>query len=188
MMYQVDIQHDTYNICEGLIMVDFDTNEFGSMGSEGQKVIGKKSWVVYVGLLVRYTIIFSVIYFIDISLSGEPYFSWIKEYFLYAYAFFGIIFVYRFAVLFSYKIYVTNEGVWLSYGILPWAKGGNGLRWNDADMAFYYPSFLSWITNSYTITVNHKYTNSSDFKVSKIWRGRKVCSEISSIQRSRLGV
>ena len=170
-------------------MVDFDTNEHGSMGFVGYKVIGRKSWVAYVGLLIKYTIIFGAIYFLDIfNLSLEPNFSWIEEYSLYAYAFFGVIFVYRIAVLRSYKIFVTNEGIWLTYGILPWAKGGNGLRWNDADMAFYYPNFLSWITNSYTITINHKYTNASDFMASNIWRGRKVCGEISSIQSSRLGL
>ena len=170
-------------------MVDFDTNEHVSMGFVGLKVIGRKSWVAYVGLLIKYTIIFGAIYFLDIfNLSLEPNFGWIEEYSLYAYAFFGIIFVYRIAVLRSYKIFVTNEGIWLNYGILPWAKGGNGLRWNDADMAFYYPNFLSWITNSYTITINHKYTNASDFMASNIWRGRKVCGEISSIQSSRLRV
>ena len=170
-------------------MVDFDTNEHVSMGFVGLKVIGRKSWVAYVGLLIKYTIIFGAIYFLDIfNLSLEPNFSWIEEYSLYAYAFFGVIFVYRIAVLRSYKIFVTNEGIWLTYGILPWAKGGNGLRWNDADMAFYYPNFLSWITNSYTITINHKYTNASDFMASNIWRGRKVCGEISSIQSSRLGL
>jgi hypothetical protein len=170
-------------------VVDFDTNEHVSMGFVGLKVIGRKSWVAYVGLLIKYTIIFGAIYFLDIfNLSLEPNFSWIEEYSLYAYAFFGVIFVYRIAVLRSYKIFVTNEGIWLTYGILPWAKGGNGLRWNDADMAFYYPNFLSWITNSYTITINHKYTNASDFMASNIWRGRKVCGEISSIQSSRLGL
>jgi hypothetical protein len=170
-------------------VVDFDTNEHVSMGFVGLKVIGRKSWVAYVGLLIKYTIIFGAIYFLDIfNLSLEPNFSWIEEYSLYAYAFFGVIFVYRIAVLRSYKIFVTNEGIWLTYGILPWAKGGNGLRWNDADMAFYYPNFFSWITNSYTITINHKYTNASDFMASNIWRGRKVCGEISSIQSSRLGL
>jgi len=169
-------------------MVNIDTNVSGSMGFDGYKVIGRKSWVAYVGLLIRYAIIFGVIYFLVINLSTEPDFNWVKEYSLYVYAFFGIIFIYRFAVLLSYKVSVTDEGVWLHFGILPWAIGGNGLRWNDADMAFYYPNFLSWITNSYTIMVNHKYTNASDFMASSIWRGRKVCGEIAEIQRSRLGV
>lgn len=169
-------------------MGDFYTNEQVSMGSVGCKVIGRKSWVSYVKLIIKYAIIFGVVYFIDITLSVEPDFSYLKEYSLYAYCFLGVIFVYRIAVLRSYKVYVTNEGIWLNWGILPWARGSNGLRWNDADMAFCYTNFLSWITNSYTIMVNHKYTNASDFMVSNIWRGRKACGEISSIQRNRLGV
>lgn len=169
-------------------MNDFDTGEHSSMGSVGYKIIGRKSWVAYVNLTIRYAIIFGLIYIVDTMLFIEKDFNHLKEYSVYAYAFFAAVFIYRLAVLRSYKISVTNEGVWMNFGIFPWAKGGNGLRWTDADMAFYYPTFLSWITNSYTIKVNHKYTNSADFMASNIWRGRKVCREISSIQRSKLGL
>ena len=169
-------------------MVDVDTGEHGSIEIAGYKIIGRKSWVAYVNLIIRYAIFFGLIYFIDVTLLLEAELMYLKEYSFYAYPFFGVIFTYRLTVLRSYKISVTNEGIWLNYGIFPWAKGGNGLRWNDADMAFYYPNFLSWITNSYTIKVNHKYTNSTDFIASHIWRGRKVCGEISSIQRRKLGV
>lgn len=169
-------------------MVDFDNTAHGSSSHIGYKIIGRKSWVSYIGFLFRYALIFGVLIYIDTSIATTPEFLWINEYIFYVYAFFSVLFIYKLAVLRSYKVSVTDEGVWLHYGILPWAKGGNGLRWNDADMAFYYPGFVSWITNSYTITVKHKYTNSSDFLVSHIWRGRKVCSDIASIQRNRLGV
>ena len=169
-------------------MVDFDTGEHGSMGLVGYKIIGRKSWVAYFGLFIGYAIIFGLIYFIDITFLKEAEFEHLREYNVYAYTFFVSVFVYRLAVLRSFKISITNEGIWVNYGIFPWAKGGNGLRWNDADMAFYYPTFLSWITNSYTIKVNHKYTNSADFIVSNIWRGRRVCREIASIQRIKLGL
>lgn len=173
---------------ESIEMVDTDINVHGSIGLVGYRVIGRKSWLAYGGLLLRYLLIFSSIYFLDVKLSLEPNFNWVKDYSLYVYVYFIMMLFYRIAVLRSYKIAVTNEGIWLSFGIFPWAKGGNGLRWIDADMAFYYPNFLSWITNSYKITVNHKYTNKSDFMASNIWRGRKVCSEISVIQRSNLRV
>ncbi len=157
---------------------DIDTHNVNDM--VGYRIIGRKSWVSYLSTLIIYGSIFAVIFVIQIYLPVPAL------YFNIAYGFFGLLFLYRLAVIRSHKIYVTDEGVWYGYGILPWAKGGNGLRWNDADMAMYYPNFISWITNSYSITVQHKYTNTSDFRAQNIWRGRKVCGEISDIQRQLL--
>ena len=168
-------------------MSDLDFGEQTSIGNIGYKIIGRKSWVAYVGTILRYLITFGVLYFVEKQLVMFPQFFRVNEYILFIYGIIGVVFLYKIAVLRSNKISVTDEGIWLNSGILPWAKGGNGIRWNDADMAFYSPNFLSWITNSYTIQVNHKYTNKTDFRVASIWRGRKVCGEISEIQRQRLG-
>jgi len=169
-------------------LVDTDINVHDRVGDAAYKVIGRKSWVAYLGVLIKYGIYIGIFFYVNIHLATRTDFIWINDYIFYVYAYLGAFFIYRIAVLRSYKVSVTNEGVWLHYGIFPWAKSGDGLRWNDADMAFHYPNFISWITNSYTIKVNHKYTNTSDFMASKIWRGRKVCGEISAIQRDRLGV
>lgn len=102
------------------------------------------------------------------------------------YAFVILIFLYRWVVLRSYKVSINGEGVWLNYGVFPWAKGGDAIRWKDMDMAKYYPNFFSWITNTYLIEVNHKYTNSADFRANDIWAGRRVCRVISNARNKIL--
>lgn len=190
-------------------MADTDFNTSNANSPADYRVIGRKSWVEYFKVIIFYAIVFTIIFMISqnaglivgmildftssfvVDLTSDVVVDLTSDvenkYIYWAYGVFGGFFMYRLAFLRSYKMYLTAEGIWFSYGILPWAKGGNGLRWNDADMAMYYPSFLSWITNSYTLTVQHKYTNSSDFRVTNIWRGRKVVGVVSQVQRLRLG-
>ena len=92
-------------------MVDFDTGEHGSMGLVGYKIIGRKSWVAYFGLFIGYAIIFGLIYFIDITFLKEAEFEHLREYNVYAYTFFVSVFVYRLAVLRSFKISITKDKI-----------------------------------------------------------------------------
>ena len=167
-------------------MADFEASGENTNKNDGYKVIGRKSWVAYIGLFAIYPllilgvfVVYLLNFAVDSSGSRDP--ITITIFFL-VIAVLIAIFVYKFAVIRSYQIYVTRHGVWYKYGILPWAKRGNGIRWSDIDMPFFYPNFLSWLTDSYTISVNHRYTNSSDFVVTHIWHGKDVCSKITRIQ------
>ena len=157
--------------------------------TKGQsRVVGRKSWLAYFGALVRYGIIGGMLYFSFINyeewnrefLSDYPFQLTQNIFFLLSVVLMAL-FLYQIAVIRSYKVFVNNAGAWLTGGILPWAKFGNGLRWRDADMAFYQPGFISWIANSYTVGVKHKFTNQTDYIVSNVWRGRVTCSLINEI-------
>lgn len=144
--------------------------------SYSYKVIGQKSWLAYVGDLLSYFVLFILIILLDF------YFNVNIKILVCLYALFLIMFVYSFMTTKSYKVAVNDEGVWLSYGILPWSKGGDGIRWRDMDMAFYHTNLISWLTNSYRISIKHKFTNSTDFSVSNIWAGKDVCNQIHTMQ------
>lgn len=142
-------------------------------------VVGKKAWDAY---------LFATIVLIFILIFNHTFFYIhdANRKILYALDIVCVIFyLYRILVLKSYKISLDDDGIWLSYGILPWTMAGNGIRWKDADMAFYYPNFLSWVCNSYNVSVNHKYTNLVDFVASDIWRGRRVVELINKEIRAR---
>lgn len=143
-------------------------------------VIGRKSWVAYLGFILRYIFYFLVLIAIDYADFG------IDQYVIYLYLFFGALFIYRMAVIRSFQIYSTNQGIYYQVGILPWAKASNGIRWGDIDMPFYYPNFISWITNSYKVMIAHKYTNTSDFNATNIWRGRKVVQTLETLVSSNI--
>lgn len=162
----------------------------GAIDLDGYRFVGKKSWFAYFKMTVNCLLLYVFLFFMttiisfvmnseDINTGANPSIfpggTWISL---------GVLalYLYEILVLRSYEIFTTKEGIWFKYGILPWSKGSNGVRWEDADMVFFYPGFISWITNSYTVTINHKYTNISDFKVKDVGRGREVVAEIRKIQ------
>ena len=70
----------------------------------------------------------------------------------------------------------------------PWQKVGNGIRWEDIDMPFRSSNFVSWITNSHSINVKHKYTNEDDFVVTHIWDGQTVINIIATERNNRVKI
>jgi hypothetical protein len=153
---------------------------YDNVDSSNYKVIGRKSWVAYVGDIATYIFFFAIIFIVDQIFDIDNTFT------IPIFAFFLIFFVFSFMTTRSYKVFYNDEGVWLTYGFLPWARGGNGIRWRDMDMAFYQTNFVSWITNSYTISVKHKYTNETDFMVRNIWDGKDVCGVIHNLHTQYL--
>ena len=174
----------TSNLILGRKMIDTVDNNTHSISS--MIIIGRKSWVTYIGASTKtilYLIIFYLIfYIIDNNTSIDIH----RNIEIGVFSFVVICLVYRFLILRSYKVRVNEEGIWVHYGIFPWAKGGDGIRFQDVDMAKYFPNFFSWCTNSYKIVVQHKFTNSTDFSVTDIWRGRHVCNLISNEIRRHL--
>ena len=173
-----------------MFLTDSGVDDLVQQGIKSGSIVGRKAWTAYLGLLIKYSIIFSILYFVEDYLRREnlesinPYLS----YFKFAYILFFIFFIYYLAVIRSYRVFYNIEGIWITWGIFPWAKGADGIRWADADMAGYRPTFISWLCNSYSIFVKHKYTNNNDWMVSSIWRGRVVARSISNEQRKKLGI
>lgn len=154
------------------------TNEMGrNSASSDEIIIGRKSWICYVAPLVLYII--ASLYLFNFGYDFEKY-----RYIIFT--IFSILIVYRLAVLRSYRLAVDPEGIWLLSGVFPWTYSSSGIRWRDADMAVYHANFSSWITNSYTIGLQHRFTNKSDFIATDIWGGRQACSVIYGVQKELL--
>ena len=171
-------------------MIDSSSDVVDAARKSRTRVIGRKSWVSYLGVIVRFAILWACMAFIHSSYASWanvlPNPSATKGVFYLVWLVSVMLFSYRIAVTRSYRVSLRNDGIWLHYGVLPWAKGANGIRWRDADMSFHVPTFLSWITNSYTIGVNHKYTNAADFYVTNIWRGKRVSGLVGAAINDRL--
>lgn len=158
-----------------------DTDMAGSevVDPSADTVVGRLSWVEYLKVIIVYTIVFGLLYGTHYIAGQNDKLSYLDDYHAYLIIFFALLFIYRIALVWSHKIYVNSSGVWYAAGVLPWAQSGNGVRWGDMDMPFYYSSFLNWVTNSYKIEVRHKYTNDIDFSMNNVWRGRHVCALIN---------
>ena len=166
-----------------------DNSHYNRASSEGNfyEVVGRKSWVPYFFLILKYTVVFAVVFGIQATQIYKEFAMVtpsLNEYSNYLYIAISCLFIYRFSVLRSFKIYVVQQGVFYEEGIrlFPWWKHGDGIRWKDMDMSFFRNNFLSWVTNSYTVMVNHKYTNNNDFEATHIWGGKRTSGEIESFR------
>lgn len=166
---------------------DSGSHSSNPIGGNFYEVVGRKSWVPYFFLIFKYSLVFVLILGVRATEIYQTMALSIPElnaYSNYLYIALGCLFAYKFAVLRSFKIYVVQRGVYYEEGIrlFPWWRRGDGIRWRDMDMSFYRNNFLSWITNSYTLMVNHKYTNNSDFEVNNIWGGKRASRKIEGFR------
>lgn len=53
--------------------------------------------------------------------------------------------------------YVDETGVWYYSGLLPWAKGIRGIRWENFDQVQYGQSVFGWAAHSYTVYLLDRY-------------------------------
>ena len=156
-------------------MADFDSDSLHRNDSEtGVEVVGRKAWTAYIQPLIFYPFLLAGLYFLDLR-SDVP-----REYLMYAAGFIFLLFIYRIAVIRSFKLTIDSDSVSWRQGIFPWAVSGDWVRWRDADCAAYYSNFLSWVTNSYTLVVENKYTDKGKFRPTQVWAGRKVAGQINA--------
>lgn len=87
--------------------------------------------------------------------------------------------VYNFMSLKSYHLYFDDDGVWVYSGILPWNKGVAGVKWRDLDEAVYFRSIGSWLFKSYSIRIGHRFTKSSEIRLSDWSRGHEAVMAIN---------
>lgn len=84
-----------------------------------------------------------------------------------------ILLLIGYANLYSLRLYMDEMGIYCYQGFLPWSKGNVGIGWQDCGGAGYKLGFFSYIFKSYTLTINHRFTNSSDMVVSNIHKGNE---------------
>ena len=158
-----------------------------------QENLGRVSWFGYIKMIfstVIQTVILSLVLIIvggilmAIFLS-EPYPFTEAEYKIFIFNFCKIMFVcllvYNLAWVRSVVVYYDENGVWLYSGILPWNKGVNGVKWTEIDEALYFTGFFSWLFKSYTVTIRHKYTKTSEIVISNLYRGNIITARINRL-------
>lgn len=137
------------------------------------EIIGRKAWTAYIKPIVIYGFLLFFLALKNIASDGSS--DWLPP----LMAITATLLIYRLAVIRSFKLLISSDQISYSQGIFPWTKSGNWIRWRDADTAAYYNNFLSWITNSYTITIENKYTDKGKFEPTQIWSGRSVAGRIN---------
>jgi hypothetical protein len=127
-------------------------------------VVGVKSWIAYLGLLVLAALLFGV----ALPLT----FLWNEIAAAVVMAISAVTVGYRFLVLRSVQLYYDDVGVWVYSGVLPWKKGIAGVKWRDMDEATFEQGFWSWISRSYTIRIGHRFTKASEIRLTDIAGGK----------------
>ena len=146
---------------------------------EKMLVVGRKSWVSYLPLLAFTLSCYALIGAVQIHYAQAlPFIN--SNHFYICYAILATATLYKFAVIRSVKIVINSQGNWLMSGILPWRKRVLGCRWQDTDMSTVNPNFFAYITNSYKVSVTHKFTHNTDWSCEHVWNGKHVAQAIAN--------
>jgi hypothetical protein len=92
----------------------------------------------------------------------------------------ALIIIYKVMVIRSVQLYYDEVGVWLYSGVLPWAKGVQGVKWRDMDEATFVQSFWNWALRSYTIRVGHRFTKDSEIVLNHMARGKDAVALVNA--------
>ena len=144
--------------------------------SPNAHVVGVKSWIAYVGVMVLAALLF----FVLLPLT----FMWNEIAAAVVLVVSAIIVGYRFLLLRSVQLYYDDVGVWVFSGVLPWKKGVAGVKWRDMDEATFEQGFWSWITGSYTIRIGHRFTKASEIRLTSIARGKDAVATLNAHQQA----
>ena len=134
------------------------------------EVIGTKSWVAYLGL-----VILAIVLFCLVPLA----FMWNEIAALAVLVVAALIVGYRFFQIRNVQLYIDDVGAWVSQGVLPWQKGITGVKWRDMDEAVFYQNFWTWITRSNTVRVGHRFTKTNEIVLTHIGNGKDVVGRIN---------
>ncbi|KVL25440.1 hypothetical protein WS97_00540 [Burkholderia territorii] len=140
--------------------------------SVGYVVLARRSWVGYVGRLI---ITIAILFIVPPLLwSSSPL----------AAAGMALLTIvgmaYAVAVERSYVLFMDDAGIWLRRGILPWSKGVSGVKWRDLDSAVYITGLVSWLTRSYTVRLEHRFTKANEILISHMAAGDQAVKVINS--------
>ncbi|NVD96542.1 hypothetical protein [Massilia sp. BJB1822] len=136
----------------------------------GATLLSVKAWTAYIGPLLM---AFVMLFVLRLSFT---YSEWLAA---------GVLFLatvvigYRVLLIRSVQLYCDDVGVWMYAGVLPWARGVQGVKWRDLDEATFVQSFWSWLFRSYSIRIGHRFTKSSEILLSHMARGKEVVAQIN---------
>lgn len=139
-------------------------------------VVGVKSWVAYLGLILLAAILFGAL--LPLSFLVSPILAAVVM------TLSAILVVYRFLVIRSVQLYHDDVGVWMYSGILPWKKGIAGVKWRDMDEATFEQGFWSWISGSYTIRIGHRFTKESEIRLTDIAGGKDAVAKLNAYHQN----
>ncbi len=149
-----------------------------SSGSNAH-VVGVKSWIAYLGVLLLAAVLFGLILPLAFMLPIPfPNGNEIAAAIVMAVS--ALIVGYRFMVLRSVQLYYDDVGVWVYSGVLPWKKGLAGVKWRDMDEATFEQGFWSWISRSYTIRIGHRFTKASEIRLTNIGGGKDAVGTLNA--------
>lgn len=138
--------------------------------------LGRKSWTAYIWL-----VLLSLFILIPITFASWHH-SW-KLGLVVASMTFAFI-AYQILLTRSYNVYYDDAGVWVYSGVLPWNKGIIGVKWRDLDDAGFYQTFWSWLFNSYSIRIGHRFTKSSEIFLTHIHKGNETVIKINDLHHA----
>ncbi len=134
-------------------------------------VICRKAWTAYVPLVIFLVLVsillFETAIFFDRTVTAllwSPMILWL---------------FYKWLILRSVRLYHDDLGVWVYQGILPWSKGLRGVKWRDMDESTCITNFGSWLLNSYTIRISHRFTKESEILLTHMYKGREATQKIN---------
>jgi hypothetical protein len=139
------------------------------------QVVGVKSWVAYVLLVLLALVLFGGL----LPLS----FMWNEIAAAVVLVVSALIVGYQFLLLRSVQLYFDDVGVWVYAGILPWKKGVAGVKWRDMDEATFEQNFWSWVTGSYTVRIGHRFTKASEIVLTQIAGGKDAVGKLNAHQQ-----
>jgi len=141
----------------------------------GRTFLGRKSWVAYAVTILRHALALlavSILWFYAPPAAGIVALLLVLGHL-----------AYRILELRSYELFLTEDGVWVFAGILPWTKGVSGVKWRDLDEAVFFNSLVGWATRSYSIRIGHRFTKASEIFVSHVFCGQKVVGRVNDMHR-----
>lgn len=141
--------------------------------SVGYVVLARKSWVAYVGRLI---VAFGILLIVPAMLWSRAPLAAVGV----ALAVIAGM-VYSVALERSYVRFMDDAGIWLRRGILPWSKGLSGVKWRDLDSAIYFTGFVSWLTRSYTVRLEHRFTKANEILISHMAAGNRAVESINAV-------
>jgi len=150
-----------------------------TISSPDYEIIGKKSWTAYLPLFAVSLLVILLV---------TPILALISRHL--AAGFILVITVHLMSsvrALQSIYLYYNRAGVWVSYGFLPWNRGGYGVRWRDLEGATYYTNLSSWMFKSYTVRISNRFTKTSEIFLTDMARGDLAVSRINELHSLLIG-
>jgi hypothetical protein len=86
----------------------------------------------------------------------------------------------------SIVLFTDHSGVWLYRGIFPWDRGVVGVKWRDLSDASYDTSLWSWLSRSYRLRIEQRFTKSSEIVLASIANGDEAAEYINLRHREML--